>query len=518
MSQETFEIYQVKDGDETRDFRFETLERLKAAGRSVERGNYEQVCAGTFERGNTTATETLNALFEQFNLSLPQSYTGRSMSVSDIVILRNEESVAAYYVDHFGFEEIPEFLTDTQDRATEQAVYKYYSTQRPVDIGTFPKGENSPVQIVNFDKREAVENGLFQAWGYLEYAAPLTEKQIDDYELKAAPDNPDEQEKDRTAADTPPTYYPISEETARRAKNANSFSDYVPGSATAEYRAMVDAARELGEAQKKSVDPMYHGKIDALIDRYARKLADNFNDRNSIDARVPSIMISGGGNFPVRQKEKQNMARDRNMGEYAEIKGILDKVRGVGTGGISADDTRAAEKLQAKLDGLQEAQEAMKAANAYYRKHKTLDGCPDLTEDVINKLKASMSRDWRKDPVPFPSYQLTNNNANIHRIEQRIEELKSKSEYAGWTFEGGRAEANEAENRFQLFFDEKPTDEQRNALKKNGFKWAPSQGAWQRQLTKNAIHAAGYINFIKPTEGKTPYQLQPFAHKTEHNR
>ena len=59
---------------------------------------------------------------------------------------------------------------------TAPEVYKYYSTQRPVDIGTFPKTENGPVEIVNFDQRESVENGRFQAWGYLLYHAPLTEK------------------------------------------------------------------------------------------------------------------------------------------------------------------------------------------------------------------------------------------------------------------------------------------------------------------------------------------------------
>ena len=71
-------------------------------------------------------------------------------------------------------------------------VYKYYSTQRPVDIGTFPKTDSDPAGIVNFDQRESVENGRFQAWGYLLYHAPLTEKQMDDYELRAAPGNPDQ--------------------------------------------------------------------------------------------------------------------------------------------------------------------------------------------------------------------------------------------------------------------------------------------------------------------------------------
>jgi len=309
--------------------------------------------------------------------------------------------------------------------------------------------------------------------------------------------------------------YPINEEAARRAKEANSYSDYRPGSATSEYRAMVDEAVALGEKQKKRVDPMYHEKLDHLVDLYARKMAENLNERNAIDARVPSFLITGGGNFPVRQKEKQNMARDTNMGKYQEIEGLLDKIRGTGMGGISADDSMAVEKLQSKLDGLQEAQEQMKAVNAYYRKHKTLDGCPGLSAEMADELKASMSRDWRQDPVPFPSYALSNNNANIHATQQRIDDLKNRSEYAGWTFAGGKVEINEAENRLQLRFDEKPSAEQREQLKRNGFRWAPSQEAWQRQLTKNAIRSAGYIDCIKPDNGKTPYQLQPFARKAQ---
>lgn len=306
-------------------------------------------------------------------------------------------------------------------------------------------------------------------------------------------------------------YYKINEDAARRAKEANSFSDYSPGSVTAEYRAMVDKAAELGERQKECTDPMYHEKIDRLVDLYARKLADNLNEQSAIDARVPSVMIAGGSNFPVRKKEIQNMARDRNMGEYMKIKGILEKIRSTGMGGISADDSLAVPKLEAKLAGLKENQEFMKKVNAYYRKHKTLDGCPDLTDDTVAKLKASMSRDWRKDPVPFPSYRLSNNNANIRATQQRIDDLKNKSEYVGWSFAGGKAEINEELNRLQLFFDEKPTEEQRKKLKSNGFKWAPSLSAWQRQLTKNAIHSAGYIDFIQPDNGKKPYQLQPFA-------
>ena len=126
---------------------------------------------------------------------------------------------------------------------------------------------------------------------------------------------------EQAAPETKTIYYTINESAARRANDMNSFSDYKPGSATAEYRQMVDKAVEIAEHQKKRVDPMYHEKIDSLVDTYARKLAENMNSSFSIEARVPSILIAGGSNFPVRKKEKQNAARDRNMEDWNEIHG-----------------------------------------------------------------------------------------------------------------------------------------------------------------------------------------------------
>ena len=72
----------------------------------------------------------------------------------------------------------------------ENGTYRYYSTQRPVDLGTFPKPPDNPVvEVHNYDadSRIPVENGMIQAWGYVEYKKPLTEKEAGDYELRPAP-------------------------------------------------------------------------------------------------------------------------------------------------------------------------------------------------------------------------------------------------------------------------------------------------------------------------------------------
>ena len=65
---------------------------------------------------------------------------------------------------------------------------------------------------------------------------------------------------------------------------------------------MVDEAVEIAEKQKARVDPMYHDKIDYLVDLYARKLAENLNQANAIDARVPSYSDCRGQRFPHAEK------------------------------------------------------------------------------------------------------------------------------------------------------------------------------------------------------------------------
>lgn len=304
-------------------------------------------------------------------------------------------------------------------------------------------------------------------------------------------------------------YYPINEAAAKRAKEMNSFSDYTPGSATREYKSLVNQAAEIAENQKKRVDPSFHNKIDALLDTYSKKLAANMNNGFAIDARVPSVLIAGGSNFPTRKKEKQNAARDKNYGEWKDIQGLLEKIRSTGMGGISADDPDAVKKLTAKLEKLTKAQETMKAVNAYYRKHKSLEGCPELDGKAIEKLKARMEIRGIQDK-PYPTWALSNNNAEIRRIKERIQSLSVNKEelYTGWEFAGGRAEINVKDNRLQLFFDDKPDGKIRDELKANGFHWSPKALAWQRQLTSNAIYAADAVSSKKPLTGERVIELQ----------
>ena len=338
----------------------------------------------------------------------------------------------------------------------------------------------------------------------------LTELSIDDFEKMQ------EEASQEKESEIQVRYYPINEAAAKRAKEMNSFSDYTAGSATLEYKSLVDQAAEIAENQKKRVDPSFHGKIDALLDTYSRKLAENMNSGFAIDARVPSVLIAGGSNFPVRKKEKQNAARDKNYKEWKDIQGLLEKIRSTGMGGISADDPDAVKKLNAKLEKLIKAQETMKAVNAYYRKHKTLESCPELDSEATQKLKARMEIRGVQDK-PYPTWALSNNNAEIRRIKDRIQSLSINKEelYTGWEFAGGKAEINVKDNRLQLFFDDKPDGKIRDELKANGFRWSPKASAWQRQLNSNAIYAADAVSSIKPLSGERVIELQRNFRKEE---
>ena len=104
---DTFSIYQLKQGDETRDFRFEPYDRLQAAGNMVDKANYELVYSAELTPGTS-----LEDIYTRFNIDHPKDFKGHSLSVSDVVVLYQNGQDAAHYVDSFGYKEVPEFLQE----------------------------------------------------------------------------------------------------------------------------------------------------------------------------------------------------------------------------------------------------------------------------------------------------------------------------------------------------------------------------------------------------------------------
>lgn len=80
------------------------------------------------------------------------------------------------------------------------------------------------------------------------------------------------------------------------------------------------------EAKKARVSPFYHDKLDTLLDRYARRLAEWTNDYNRNQASYPSQFISGAGGYNMRKHEKQMSREGTLWNEYNEIKATLAKI------------------------------------------------------------------------------------------------------------------------------------------------------------------------------------------------
>ena len=107
QDKDTFSIYQIKGGDETRDLRFEPYDRLQAAGNVVDRANYELVYSAPLAPGTS-----LEDIYTRFNIDHPKDFKGHSLSVSDVVVLHQDGQDAAHYVDSAGFRQMPEFLQE----------------------------------------------------------------------------------------------------------------------------------------------------------------------------------------------------------------------------------------------------------------------------------------------------------------------------------------------------------------------------------------------------------------------
>jgi hypothetical protein len=169
---------------------------------------------------------------------------------------------------------------------------------------------------------------------------------------------------------------------------------------------------------------------------------------------------------------------------------------------ISGDNPDAVNLYREKLAKLESAQERMKAVNKAFAKGDDALKALGLTDEQIAKMKSNMPSYERK---PYPAWALSNNNAEMRRIKEKIEKLEKldAAEAETITFKGGKLLVNTEVNRVQFLFDDKPSEEIRTLLKSYGFRWALSEGAWQRQRTMNAIgDAKRLVSKIEKEDGE----------------
>lgn len=292
--------------------------------------------------------------------------------------------------------------------------------------------------------------------------------------------------------ETPTTeriYYSINEQTAKTAKEINSFSDYENGSATREYRYYCDKAYDILD-KIKELKPEQAESATNKVDYYCRKLAKYFNDYYKNEASCPSVMISGPANFPVKKKNRQNSRRETLHNTWEYLQDYIRKIENILTCDqpIKSSDANAIEQLKNKIEQLEAEHKMHLACNRYYKKHGTLKGFDGLDPSDADKIEEFVKR----NPLaqPFITY---NETANIRRYKERLDNL-IKEKQGGFTEQIETDDENElykvVENkdimRLQILFDGVPNASVREILKKNGFRWSPKNKAWQRQLTNNA--------------------------------
>lgn len=224
----------------------------------------------------------------------------------------------------------------------------------------------------------------------------------------------------------------------------------------------------------------YEEKKQTRIDRYrgrAEKARSEADTRRKAADGMSSAIPMGQPILIGHHSEKRhrrdverihsNMDKSIEAGDKAEY--YENKASAAeNNNAISSDDPEAITKLKEKLLDMEEKRKAYKEFNKKARKEGT---------------------------DPLESWQLSNLGQNIRSIKQRIEHLKKLHEIQPTQKEinGVSVEVDPEENRVKLFFPAIPNQDIRKKLKQNGFRWAPSVGAWQRQISTWAIHLAEEI-------------------------
>ncbi|MDR0474457.1 MAG: DUF3560 domain-containing protein [Treponema sp.] len=241
-------------------------------------------------------------------------------------------------------------------------------------------------------------------------------------------------------------------------------------------------------------------KIDALTEK-ARKSTELANQEFSRAGDMGSVIPLGQPILVGHHSEKSHRgllkridAAYRNASEAGDKAAYYQgKADTAATNqSISGDDTEAVNRYKQKLEQLETAQERMKAINKAWKQGNNALYKLGLTDIEIEKLKSKMPSYEKK---PFPTWALSNNSAEIRRVKDKLEEFNKldQMEAEKNTFPGGELFINIGINRVQFLFDDIPSMEIRKLLKSHGFKWAPSEKAWQRQRTINAVNAANYL-------------------------
>ena len=255
---DTFSIYQLKRGDETRDLRFEPYDRLQATGHAIDRANYELIYTAPL-----TPDTSLEDIYTRFNIDHPVDFKGHSLSVSDIVVLHRDGRDAAHYVDSIGYREVPEFFKEQGRQLTPDELKTGETVKTPRGTFYVTAMSREQMEVAGYGLHHQSEDGKYLIMGNGTRAFAIPAEQPEKVNpLKHIEDTVEQNDNafDGLINNTPQT--PTAGELEQKVKAGEPIS-------LADYAAAIKAEKERGGAKQEK--PSIRAQLRAEKERAAQK-------------------------------------------------------------------------------------------------------------------------------------------------------------------------------------------------------------------------------------------------------
>ena len=262
----------------------------------------------------------------------------------------------------------------------------------------------------------------------------------------------------------------------KAAYNAHYWNSFSPD------RAAKYTIKEFSADLENDLAELTAGGADAeTCEGYRNKYESLFGQWLAKKSRTASAAVTGPARFPTARNQKALRSEHSHYEVFQEWrtrakKAILRKAKEPKT--YESELVR----YRAELAEMKTNHEKMKEANAAMKK-KGADKVQILVSmfPFMSEFDVEWAAKW--------GFGLQNNLANIKRVEERIQVIESKQgkEDSEKVYSWGKLELSYTDDRMRIRHNERPDSDTTTLLKKNGFKWSPSNGAWQRQITGNAF-------------------------------
>jgi len=254
--------------------------------------------------------------------------------------------------------------------------------------------------------------------------------------------------------------------------------------------------------------------VESEFGKYRARLVKAYRAWLASSSRCVSSFIAGPSNFPAARMNKRADIAHRRLGEYLSQReraraAVIRNLR-PDLAPIRSSDADAADKYRDEIAKLELLHAFMVGANkivrAFWKAGVRDSGSGDLWGRYLEKLRelrpnisdaqaAGMLQPDFCGRIGFEDYRLKNNSANIRRLKERVEHCERLHALPVSDVQGtsARIEDDPPANRVRLFFPGKPAESVRADLKRHGFRWSQSIGAWQAFRNGNALETARRI-------------------------